>query len=54
VCQARAVWFSGEPERLAGLPPEKIYAYGWSRDGKVFAFVRGDKIRDVVLMENSK
>lgn len=40
----------GEPERIAGLPEEKLYAYGWSPDGKRFAFTRGQEIRDVVLL----
>jgi TolB protein len=42
----------GEPVRLENLPPEKFYTYGWSPDGKQFAFVRGQEIRDVVLMSN--
>lgn len=41
----------GEPERVAGLPEEKIYSFGWSRDGKQFAFTRGQEIRDVVLIK---
>jgi len=32
------------------LPEEKLYAYGWSRDGKQFAFTRGTEIRDVGLI----
>jgi Tol biopolymer transport system component/DNA-binding winged helix-turn-helix (wHTH) protein len=44
----------GKPERLKGLPEEKLYAYAWSRDGKQFAFVRGAEIRDVVLLRNIK
>lgn len=40
----------GEPERLAGLPEEKLYAYAWSRDGGQFAYARGREIRDVVLL----
>ena len=44
----------GEPKRLEGLPEEKLYAYGWSRDGKQFAFTRGTEIRDVVLISNNK
>lgn len=44
----------GEPVRLEGLPQEKLYAYGWSRDGKWFAFTRGMEIRDVVLVSDSK
>jgi len=44
----------GQPERLIGLPEEKLYAYAWSRDGKQFAFVRGAEIRDVILLRNTK
>jgi len=44
----------GQPQRIEGLPDEKIYPYGWSRDGKLFAFTRGVEIRDVVLISNSK
>jgi Tol biopolymer transport system component/DNA-binding winged helix-turn-helix (wHTH) protein len=40
----------GEPKRIEGLPTEKLYAFGWSTDGKQFAFVRGSEIRDVVMM----
>jgi DNA-binding winged helix-turn-helix (wHTH) protein/Tol biopolymer transport system component len=40
----------GEPRRLEGLPKEKFYNFSWSRDGKWFAFVRGQEIRDVVLL----
>jgi hypothetical protein len=32
----------GAPRRIAGLPEEKLYPYGWSRDGKLFAFTRGN------------
>ena len=44
----------GKPERLKGLPEEKLYSYAWSRDGKQFAFVRGSEIRDVILLQNKK
>lgn len=43
----------GPPQRLPGLPEEKLYCYGWSRDGKLFAFSRGSEIRDMVLVSNS-
>ncbi|MCA1593260.1 MAG: winged helix-turn-helix domain-containing protein [Acidobacteria bacterium] len=43
-----------EPERLGGLPQAKIYAYGWSRDGKYIAFTPGTEIRDVVIIHNIK
>jgi hypothetical protein len=36
------------------LPDEKIYSYGWSRDGKTFAFTHGNEIRDVVLISTLK
>jgi hypothetical protein len=44
----------GEPKRLADLLEEKLYAYGWSRDGKQFAFTRGTEICDVTLITNNK
>lgn len=52
---ANGIWqqpiTGGNPERLKGLPEEKLYAYSWSHDGKQFAFVRGSEIRDVVLLQ---
>ncbi|MGI8788182.1 MAG: winged helix-turn-helix domain-containing protein [Pyrinomonadaceae bacterium] len=54
-------WFDGiwmqtldrdAPERLEGLPHEKLYAFDWSPDGKFFAYTRGAEIRDVVLISN--
>jgi Tol biopolymer transport system component len=44
----------GEPQRLEGLPKEKLFAYGWSPDGKLFAFTRGSSSRDVILLSNNK
>ena len=41
----------GEPKKLEGLPKEKFYNFAWSKDGKQFAFVRGQEIRDVVLFQ---
>ena len=41
----------GEPSRLEGLPEEKLFAYDWSPDGKQFAFVRGDEVLDLILLE---
>jgi Tol biopolymer transport system component/DNA-binding winged helix-turn-helix (wHTH) protein len=38
-----------EPQRMKDLPKEKFYNFAWSKDGKQFAFVRGQEIRDVVL-----
>jgi len=43
----------GPPQRVPGLPEEKIYSNAWSRDGKMFAFTRGVEIRDVVLISSS-
>ncbi len=40
----------GEPQRLDGLPKEKFFTYAYSMDGKYFAFVRGQEIRDVILI----
>jgi Tol biopolymer transport system component/DNA-binding winged helix-turn-helix (wHTH) protein len=40
----------GEPQRLAGLPEEKLMTYAWSRDGKQLAFTRGKESLDVVLI----
>jgi Tol biopolymer transport system component len=42
----------GDPQRLAGLPKGRILAYGWSPDGKQFAFSTGVESRDVVLIRN--
>jgi len=39
----------GPPQRLPGLPEEKIYSNAWSRDGKMFAFTRGYEVSDAVL-----
>jgi len=44
----------GEPVRIEGLPSEKVFAYGWSKDGRSFAFTRGTAINDIVLMSNLK
>jgi DNA-binding winged helix-turn-helix (wHTH) protein/Tol biopolymer transport system component len=44
----------GEPRRLEGLPMEKFYNFSWSRDGKWLAFVRGQEIRDVVLLSRAE
>ncbi len=49
----KGIWMQpidgGEPVRLEGLPEEKLFGYGWSRDGRQFAFVRGAEVRDLVL-----
>jgi Tol biopolymer transport system component/DNA-binding winged helix-turn-helix (wHTH) protein len=44
----------GEPQHLTVLPPERLYGYGWSPDGKYFAFTRGVESRDVVLINGEK
>lgn len=44
----------GEPRKMEGLPREKFYNFAWSKDGKQFAYVRGQEIRDVVLINNVK
>lgn len=43
----------GPPQRIRGLPEEKIYSFGWSPDGKSFVFTRGRSIRDVVLIKKT-
>jgi serine/threonine protein kinase/Tol biopolymer transport system component len=40
----------GEAQRLTGLPEEKIFGYGWSRNGRHFAFTRNIESRDVILL----
>lgn len=42
----------GQSLRLESLPQEKLYNYGWSSDGEQFAFVRGQEIREVILLNN--
>jgi Tol biopolymer transport system component/DNA-binding winged helix-turn-helix (wHTH) protein len=42
----------GAPKRLEGLPEEKAYLYNWSRDGKLFAFIRAREIGDAVLLRD--
>jgi Tol biopolymer transport system component/DNA-binding winged helix-turn-helix (wHTH) protein len=44
----------GQREKLPGLPKEKLYSYGWSHDGREFAFARGSETRDVVLLQEAK
>ncbi len=52
----RGLWrqpIDGGPlQQIAGPPDEKIFSYGWSRDGKLLAFTRGVEMRDVVLVTN--
>lgn len=42
----------GEPERIENLPEEKLFSSSWSGDGLQFAFVRGQEIRDVILVQS--
>lgn len=42
----------GQPSRLEGLPQQKLYSYGWSRDGKLFAFTRVEELQDIVLIRD--
>lgn len=44
----------GDAVRLENLPQEKLYSFGWSGDGKSFAFTRGTEIRDLVLIGEAK
>lgn len=44
----------GAPQRFEGLPEEKLFSYGWSPDGKSFAFARGATSRDVVLIKSEE
>ena len=54
---ANGLWLQpitgGEPQRVKGLPEERPWGFGWSRDGKLFASARGTQISDVVLISNS-
>lgn len=43
----------GPPQRVKGLPEEEITNFGWSVDGKLFAFALGRAISDVVLIKDS-
>lgn len=43
-----------EPRRLKNLPKEKLFTFAYSKDGKQFAFVRGQEIRDVILLGGFK
>lgn len=54
---ANGIWkqdlAGGPPKRVEGLPEEKLFGFGWSPDGKQFAFSRGGTSRDVVLISSS-
>lgn len=56
-------WFDGiwlqtldhnKPERLEGLPHEKLYAFDWSPDGRFFAYTRASEMRDAMLIGTQK
>jgi Tol biopolymer transport system component len=53
---ANGVWRQsikgGPPQRVDGLPQEKLADYAWSRDGKQLAFSRAVGPRDVVLIDD--
>ncbi len=42
------------PERLAGMPEERLQGYGWSPDGKWFAFTRLVLNSNLMLMSDSR
>ena len=42
----------GKPSKLEGFPEEELFTHAFSKDGKQFAFVRGQVIRDVILINN--
>jgi len=44
----------GPPQKLPGLPEETSFAYGWSRNGRSFAFTRGRTLSDAVLISYIK
>jgi hypothetical protein len=44
----------GPPRRLEGLLREKLFGFGWSADGKSFAFARGSTTSDLVLIADKK
>lgn len=44
----------GEPKQIEDFPKEKNYGFGWSRDGKLFAFTRGEEIRNAVLIKSEE
>jgi Tol biopolymer transport system component/DNA-binding winged helix-turn-helix (wHTH) protein len=43
----------GPPQRIGGLPEEKIGCFGWSRDGKLFVFGRNTEYRDIVMISGA-
>jgi len=48
----RQLLAGGQPEKMAGLPDEKIYFFDWSKDGASLAMSYGSEFRDVVLISH--
>jgi len=42
----------GEPKKMENVPKELLYTFAWSKDGRQFTYVRGQEIRDVVLLSS--
>lgn len=40
------------PSKMNGMPQERLYNFAFSRDGRSIAYIRGQEIRDVVLMSD--
>jgi Tol biopolymer transport system component/DNA-binding winged helix-turn-helix (wHTH) protein len=55
---ANGIWrqavAGGLPERLEGLPEEKLYSYSWSRDGQKLVYTRSKELLDGVLITDFK
>jgi hypothetical protein len=53
-------WSDGDDRALDGSPPRKltdfksdrIFSFGWSRDGKQLALARGTLTNDVILISD--
>jgi len=43
----------GQPRQLTNWKSDKIFSYGWSRDGKQLICVRGRLTSDLFLISNS-
>ena len=54
--ETNGIWLQdingGEPKRLEGVPAERTFSYGWSRDGKQLAYGRIREVRDAVLISD--
>jgi DNA-binding winged helix-turn-helix (wHTH) protein/Tol biopolymer transport system component len=52
--EANGIWLQdvsgGAAQRMEGLPAERIFTFGWSRDGKQFAYGRSREVREAVLL----